>query len=214
LLACQSPRRLEAEFVRDNALAIAGLLNEDMGGPSVFPYQPAGYYTYLQFPDRDYYANTDERQYRRGVYMHWQRAFLHPMLANFDAPSREECTANRIVSDTPQQALTLLNDPTLVEASRVFAARLLAAGQESDEQRLDAAFQRALARAPKPAERASLLEFLRIQKEQYGQHTEDATKLIRAGNSPVPKKPSDVELASWTQVCRVILNLHETITRY
>ena len=107
LLASQSPRRLEAEFVRDNALAIAGLLNLDMGGPSVFPYQPAGYYANLQFPDRDYVADRDDRQYRRGVYMHWQRTFLQPMLANFDAPPREECTAARNVANTPQQALTL-----------------------------------------------------------------------------------------------------------
>src|SRR5215472_13550040 len=90
LLSFQSPRRLEAEFVRDNALAIAGLLNLEIGGPSVHPYQPAGYYANLQFPTRDYHADTDERQYRRGLYMHWQRSILHPMLANFDAPAREE----------------------------------------------------------------------------------------------------------------------------
>ena len=213
LLACQSPRRLEAEFVRDNAMAIAGLLNEDIGGPSVFPYQPAGYYVYLQWPDRDYSPSTDDRQYRRGLYTHWQRAFLHPMLANFDAPSREECTANRVVSDTPQQALTLLNDPTFVEAARVFASHLLT-GESSDEQRLDAAFQRALARAPRPSERASLLAFLATQKQQYGEAPDDAAKLIRIGNTPANRTAPGVELAAWTQVCRVILNLHETITRY
>jgi hypothetical protein len=213
LLACQSPRRLEAEFVRDNALAIAGLLNEDIGGPSVFPYQPAGYYSYLQFPDRDYYANKDERQYRRGLYTHWQRAFLHPMLANFDAPSREECTANRIVSDTPQQALTLLNDPTFVEAARAFAARLLATHPQNDAQTLNAAFERALARSPRPRERESLLDFLAAQRQQYGAAPDDAAKLVRIGNLSAPKS-QQVELASWTQVCRVILNLHETITRY
>jgi len=123
LLVSQSPRRLEAELVRDNALFIAGLLNPDIGGPSAHPYQPAGYYANLQFPDRDYYPEPDERQYRRGVYTHWQRTFLHPMLANFDAPSREECVASRNVSNTPQQALTLLNDPSFVEASRAFAEK-------------------------------------------------------------------------------------------
>src|SRR5690606_18805703 len=96
-LASQNPRRLDAEFVRDNALEIAGLLNDSIGGPSVKPYQPAGYYSNLQFPNREYVENLDNRQWRRGLYMHWQRAFLHPMLANFDAPSREECTANRVV---------------------------------------------------------------------------------------------------------------------
>ena len=176
LLACQSPRRLEAEFVRDNALAIAGALNEEIGGPSVRPYQPAGYYAYLQFPDRDYETSPDERQYRRGLYMHWQRAFLHPMLANFDAPSREECTANRVISDTPQQALTLLNDPTFLEASRIFAASILERPIPSDEQRLQRAFEKALARSPKEKERASLLEFLATQRENYQKSPEDAQK--------------------------------------
>jgi hypothetical protein len=159
LLASQTPRRLEAEFVRDNALFIAGLLNEDIGGPGAHPYQPAAYYANLQFPDRDYYPEKDERQYRRGIYAHWQRTFLQPMLANFDAPSREECTANRIVSNTPQQALTLLNDPTFVEASRAFAASVLAAATSSDEQRLDFAFERALNRPATDKEKQSLLSF-------------------------------------------------------
>ncbi len=90
-LASQSPRRLDAEFVRDNALSIAGLLNLEVGGPPCFPYQPDGYYTNIQFPDRQYSADPDERQYRRGLYMHWQRTFLHPMLAAFDAPSPRDC---------------------------------------------------------------------------------------------------------------------------
>jgi hypothetical protein len=214
LLACQSPRRLEAEFVRDNALSIAGILNEDMGGPSAHPYQPAGYYIYIQFPDRDYFPDTDERQYRRGVYTHWQRTFLHPMLANFDAPSREECTANRVVSDTPQQALTLLNDPTFMEASRVFASKLLAEPTRSDAQRLGTAFQRALARAPREPEQKSLLQFLAAQREHYQQRCDESQKLMHIGLAPAPPQEDPAELAAWTQVCRVILNLHETITRY
>ena len=129
LLAQQSPRRLEAEIVRDNALAIAGLLDTRwIGGRSVFPYQPAGYYSNLQFPNRSYRPQTNGLQYRRGVYMHWQRTFLHPMLANFDAPSRDECTADRIQSNSPQQALTLLNDPVFVEASVAFRHPVVAIG--------------------------------------------------------------------------------------
>jgi hypothetical protein len=186
LLASQNPRRLEAEFVRDNALAIAGLLDDDIGGPSVRPYQPARYYENLQFPDRDYMPHKDERQYRRGVYVHWQRTFLHPMLANFDAPSREECSASRIISNTPQQALALLNDPSFTEAARAFAARL----KGSDGERIERAYQYALARLPKPAEKESLLRFLSEQRK-----TLDDT-------------------AAWASVCRVILNLHETITIY
>ncbi|HXU76078.1 MAG TPA: DUF1553 domain-containing protein, partial [Methylomirabilota bacterium] len=212
LLACQSPRRLEAEFVRDNALAIAGLLNEEIGGPSSHPYQPSGYYANLQFPDRDYYADRDERQYRRGVYAHWQRTFLQPMLANFDAPAREECAAARVVSNTPQQALTLLNDPTFVEAARVFATSLLAA-EPSDEARLDVAFERALARPARANEKKSLLRFLATQREYYQSHDDDTGKVLKVGNAPAPGK-AGVELAAWTQICRVILNLQETITRY
>ena len=214
LLARQSPRRLAAEFVRDNALFISGLLNEDMGGPSIFPYQPAGYYSNLQFPSRVYHADQDQRQYRRGVYIHWQRTFLQPMLANFDAPSREECTANRIVSNTPQQALTLLNDPTFVEASRVWAARLLAPPAESDEQRLDHAFMGAVARGPTQREKQSLLQFLAVVRTTYDQSPGDAVQLLHEGLAPMPKKENPSQVAAWTQVCRVILNLHETITRY
>ena len=214
LLACQSPRRLEAEFVRDNALFIAGLLNEKVGGPSARPYQPAGYYANLQFPERDYYPQLDERQYRRGVYTHWQRTFLQPMLANFDAPSREECCANRVVSNTPQQALTLLNDPTFVEASRVFAAGLLSVGGVSDEQRLNLAFERALARPLKDKEKKSLLKFLAVQREQCLLSKDADAKLMHVGIAPIPKNEDESELAAWTEVCRVILNLHETLTRY
>jgi hypothetical protein len=214
LLASQTSRRLEAEFVRDNALSIAGILDDEIGGPSAFPYQPGGYYANLQFPDRDYYPSKDERQYRRGVYSHWQRTFLQPALANFDAPSREECTANRVVSNTPQQALTLLNDPTFVEASRVFAARVLNSKSRSDEDRIDLAFQRAVARPAKSAEKQSLLTFLATQREYYAAHQDEAVKLLHVGNFSLSTVTPPSDLAAWAQVCRVILNLHETITRY
>jgi hypothetical protein len=214
LLASQNPRRLEAEFVRDNALAIAGLLEPSLGGPSAFPYQPPGYYANLQFPNRDYYPSGDERQYRRGLYAHWQRTFLQPMLANFDAPAREECTASRNVSNTPQQALTLLNDRTFVEASRVFAQRLLASKQQTDEQRINQAFVRALARPAKASELSSLRSFLAEQRTAFRSPQNDAAKFLRTGLAPTAAGTDPVELAAWTQVARVVLNLHETITRY
>ncbi|HTD88551.1 MAG TPA: DUF1553 domain-containing protein, partial [Candidatus Binatia bacterium] len=195
LLASQTPRRMEAEFVRDNALLIAGLLDNDIGGPSVHPYQPAHYYDNLQFPDRDYVADTDERQYRRGVYVHWQRTFLQPMLANFDAPSREECAVARVVSNTPQQALTLLNDPSFVEAARTFADRLTG----SDAERIDMAYRYALSRPAKPKEKESLLHFLDEQRK-----TAQISGCSR----------ESAETAAWTSLCRVVLNLHETITIY
>jgi hypothetical protein len=213
LLASQNPRRLEAEFVRDNALFIAGVLNlRDVGGPSVKPYQPPGYYAALQFPDRDYIASDDDEQWRRGVYMHWQRTFLHPMLANFDAPARDECAAQRPASNTPQQALTLLNDPTFVEAARLFAARVVAAGK-TDTIRLQQAFRFALARDPSKKELTSLQQFLATQREHYRANVADAGKLIDVGNAPVPAG-DPAELAAWTSVARVILNSQEVITRY
>ena len=217
-VAYQSPRRLEAEFVRDNALAVAGLLKLDLiGGPSVFPYQPAGYYANLQFPNRDYIASAGDLQYRRGVYMHWQRTFLHPMLANFDAPSREECSPARTLANTPQQALTLLNDPTFVEASRVLAESLLktkSGGDGSDEALIDRLYQRALARSPKPAERSSLVAFLNDRRDYFRENPDEAEKLLHVGQSPPAEGLDPAEAAAWTLVSRVALNLHETITRY
>jgi hypothetical protein len=213
LLASQNPRRLEAEFVRDNALAIAGLINLEYGGPAAWPYQPAKYYVNLQFPDRDYIADKDERQYRRGVYMHWQRTFLHPMLANFDAPTREDCAANRTVANTPQQALTLLNDPSYVEAARVFAARVFSAAKTEGE-RMDLIYERALARPAQAREKEILLRFLAELRQHYQANPTEARKLLAVGIAPAPQDISPAELAAWTGVCRTVLNLHETITRY
>jgi predicted metal-dependent HD superfamily phosphohydrolase len=146
--------------------------------------------------------------------MHWQRTFLQPMLANFDAPSREECTATRSVANTPQQALTLLNDPTFVEAARVLAQEILATPAGSDDERIDALFQRALARPTHPAERKSLGAFLAAMRRTYQDSPEDARKLLRVGFAPLAANADETELAAWTSVCRVVLNLHETITRY
>jgi len=213
LLASQNPRRLDAEFIRDNALAVAGLLHAaDIGGPSAKPYQPAGYYEPIQFPNRTYVASTGPDQWRRGLYMHWQRMFLHPMLVNFDAPARDECTALRTYSNTPQQALTLLNDPTFVEAARAFAARLLAAPAGTD--RLAYAFRLAVGREIKAGERPSLEKLVADQKAYYAAHPEDAAKLLKVGQAPAPAGADPAELAAWTQACRVLLNSHEAITRY
>ena len=213
LLASQNPRRLDAEFIRDNALAVAGLLHAaDIGGPSSKPYQPAGYYEPIQFPNRTYVASAGPDQWRRGLYMHWQRMFLHPMLVNFDAPARDECTALRNYSNTPQQALTLLNDPVFVEAARAFAARLLATPADAD--RLAHAFRLAVGREIKAAERPSLEKLVADQKAYYAAHPDDADKLLKVGQAPAPAGVDPAELAAWTQACRVLLNSHEAITRY
>ena len=212
LRASQSPRRLDAEFIRDHALAVSGLLNNDVGGPSIKPYQPPDYYANIQFPNRTYVASGDDLQYRRGLYMHWQRTFLHPMLANFDAPSRDECAVFRNQANSPQQALTLLNDPTFVEAARTWAVRLIALPGD-DAAKLRQAFQQTLGRHPTAEESAPLLKFVAKQRATYAAQPEQATALLSVGQAPPPADAQRQEIAAWTQVCRVLLNLHETITR-
>ncbi len=134
--ARQTRYRLPAEIVRDNALSISGILVSDVGGASVKPHQPAGYYRHLNFPKRIYVPDRGEAQYRRGVYVHWQRQFLHPMLKAMDAPSREECTAERPRSNTPLEALVMLNDPSMIDAAIAFAARMSRQSDETDQQRV------------------------------------------------------------------------------
>ena len=218
LLARQSQRRLDAEFVRDNALFVSGLLNLQQGGPSVFPYQPEGYYDNLEFPQRPYTTDVDEQQYRRGVYMHWQRTFVHPMLANFDAPSREECTADRPLSNTPQQALTLLNDPTFVEAAQALARKLLRTNKgkgatTTAEERLAQGFELVSGRTPDAEELRALSAHLNQQLTYYRAHPEEAAMTLGAKGSALPKGATTDTAAAWTSVCRVLLNMYETITR-
>jgi hypothetical protein len=213
-LARQSRWRIEAELVRDNALAIAGLLVPKIGGPSVKPYQPDGYWENLNFPTRNYEAGTGESQYRRGLYTWWQRSFLHPSLLAFDAPSREECTADRGRSNIPQQALVLLNDPTYVEAARAFAGRILEEGGADAPSRIEWAWRQALQRSPRVDEVSTARALLNRHVEEYRRDPQAAAALVKVGFSAAPKDLDSAELAAWTNVARVILNLHETITRY
>lgn len=211
--ARQSAFRLDAELVRDNALTIAGLLVPKIGGPSVKPYQPARYWENLNFPTREWENDTGEGLHRRGLYTWWQRTFLHPSLLAFDAPSREECVAERNRSNIPQQALVLLNDPTYVEAARVFAARLLTECDGDTNDRIAWAFQQALQRAPSAQEAKTLASLHARHLADYQQQPGDAEALLKTGAAPVPEKMASPELAAWTHVARVLLNLHETITR-
>ena len=214
LVARQSRWRLGAETVRDNALFLSGLLVPKIGGPSVRPYQPKGYYSNLNFPKRVYAHDTGENQYRRGLYTHWQRTFLHPSMMAFDAPSRQECTAERATSNTPMQALTLLNDPTYVEVARVFAARILSEGGESIAERINWAYQRVLSRMPQPQELEIMANLYEKHQAEYTANLDAADALVATGEAPTTKDIASDELAAWTSVARVILNLHETITRY
>jgi hypothetical protein len=211
LVARQGRYRLDAEFVRDNALAISGLLVEKVGGVSVKPYQPAGYWKFLNFPTRDWAHDKNENQYRRGLYTYWQRSFLHPSLLAFDASTREECTVERPRSNTPQQALTLLNDPTYVEASRVFAESLMKL--DSDREKIQAAFRRAVQRDATADEIAVLTKLYQKQLQHYQANAKDAEALLRIGERPLPPGVNAAELAAWTNVARAVLNMHETMTR-
>jgi len=213
LFARQARFRLPAEMIRDNALAISGLLVLDYGGASAKPYQPAGYYRHLNFPVRKYEMHNDRRQWRRGVYVHWQRQFLHPMLKAFDAPRREECTAQRPHSNTPLAALALLNDPTFVESARVFATKILSEGGDSTTERLQFAFRSAVSREPDAFETETLTQLLSSTAKQYQSDPQAAQKLLEVGLTPASESFEPAEIAAWTAVARALLNMSETITR-
>jgi hypothetical protein len=213
LFSRQNRYRLDAEMVRDNALAVSGLLVDKIGGPSVKPYQPAGYWQYLNFPKREWENDKGENQYRRGLYTYWQRTFLHPSLAAFDATSREECTVDRPRSNTPQQALVLLNDPTYVEAARALAGRILQIGGATTANRLQFAFQQVLTRRPSADEVAVLTGLLKKHRAEFAADKSAADQLLTVGDLKSPSELDPVELAAWTSIARVVLNLHEAITR-
>jgi hypothetical protein len=213
LLARQSRFRVHAEVVHDIALSVAGLLVEKFGGPSVRPYQPDGYLAALNFPKRENSASHGDDLYRRGIYTQWQRTFLHPSFQTFDAPTREECTVNRVNSNTPLQALVLLNDPIYVEAERVFAQNIIEHGGRTAAQQIDWAFLRALNRKPADNERRILRDLHRKTLAHFRAAPAEASQLISAGEAPRAKELRPADLAAMTVVARAILNLHETITR-
>ena len=205
--------RLDAEFVRDNALAISGLLVQRTGGPSAHPYQPAGYWENLNFPGREWPNSTDDNQWRRGLYTWWQRSYVHPAMLAFDAPTREECAPDRTRSNIPQQALVLLNDPQFVEAARVFATRIVKDGGPDDVSRLKWAWRQATQRDASAAEVTTLAELLGKHRANFHLHPDAAAAALKTGIAPPPQGSAPDELAAWISVARVILNLHETITR-
>jgi hypothetical protein len=212
-LARQGRFRLDAEMVRDNALGVSGLLVTKLGGRSVRPYQPPGYWAYLNFPQREWQNGAGEDLYRRGLYTHWQRQYLHPSLLVFDAPSREECTADRPRSNTPLQSLVLLNDPVYIEAARSFA-ELIARQAGDPSAKLEYAFERGLSREPSDKEKEVLLGLYGAHLEQFKASAQSAKELLSVGSRPVANDIDAAELAAWTSVARALMNLHEFITRY
>ncbi|MFN3151610.1 PSD1 and planctomycete cytochrome C domain-containing protein [Bremerella sp.] len=214
LLAAQSKFRLSAEMIRDNALAASGILVEQIGGESARPYQPAGYWSHLNFPTREYQRDQGDNLYRRGLYTHWQRTYLHPSLAAFDAPTREECTVRRNISNTPQQSLVLMNDPTYVEAARALATLVVQQGGESPHNKINFGMQAVQQRNATEQEAKILLDIYDKHHAEYAKDNEAAKKLLGVGEHKTPENIDAADLAAWLSVSRVLLNLHETITRY
>ncbi len=206
-LARQDSGRFEAEFLRDNALAAAGLLTRRIGGPGVVPYQPEGFWM-----ARPAFPSLGDEQHRRGLYTLWCRNYLHPALQLFDAPPRRTCCAERSRSATPLQSLGLLNDPSFTEAARALACRLMREAQPSE--RLRYAFRLALARAPEPAECRVLQDLYERHLAEFRRDRGKAEALTSVGLAPGAPDLDAAEWAAWTSVARVVLNLHETVTRY
>jgi hypothetical protein len=213
LYARQSRFRLDAEFVRDSALSISGLLINDIGGKSVKPYQPAGYWQHLNFPARKWQAGQGSDLYRRGLYTFHCRSFTHPAMLAFDAPSREECAAERPRSNIPQQALVLLNDPVFVEAARAFAEKILKSDLKRDEDKISFAFDNALTRKPSDEEVQVILDLLNNQRDRYKEDEKAAVELLKTGMKAYDDSIEISELAAWTSISRAILNMYETTAR-
>ncbi len=217
-LLARGPRfRLQAETIRDNALAVAGLLSDHFGGPSVSPYQPANLWDDVavgaDYEGTVYKQDKGEGLYRRSMYTFWKRTCPPPGLNTFDAPEREVCTSRRSRTNTPLQALVLMNDPTYLEAARKLAERAMTEGGETPTTRLTFAFRLALSRSPSPAEIAVLLKTHQQRLAKYQQDPAAAKALLSHGDSPRNESLNEPDLAAWTAVMSLILNLDEAITK-
>ncbi|HTE18498.1 MAG TPA: DUF1553 domain-containing protein, partial [Armatimonadota bacterium] len=218
LLLARAPRfRLPAEFVRDQALAVSGLLVDTIGGRSVKPYHPAGLWEEMSFggsfSEQNYVQEHGDALYRRSMYTFWKRTVPPPSLQTFDAPEREFCIVRRGTTNTPLQALVLMNDPTYMEAARKFGERLLTEIAATPKDRLRYAFRLALARQPKDEELRILMDLYNERLAAFRKDPASATKLLSVGESKRNEKLDAVELAAWAAVSSAILNLDETITK-
>ena len=213
LFARQLRWRLDAEFIRDTALKTSGLLDPTIGGPSVFPYQPTGYWQYLNFPTRKWNADDGDDQYRRGLYTHWQRTFVHPSMLAFDAPTREECVAQRSVSNTPSAALALLNDPTYVEAARALGQRVIKEGGSTDVERINWLFMTVLSRYPTAEELPTVADLFESCRTQFTMDVKSAIELQKVGQFQLEAGINISEASAWSMVGRALLNVNEAIFR-
>lgn len=213
-LLSRSPRfRLSAETVRDQAMALSGLLSRKLNGPSVYPYQPGGLWRASFNGERTWPMSQGEDRYRRGLYTFWRRTVPYPSMQTFDAPSRELCTARRITTNTPLQALVTLNDPVYVEASQALARRIIREGGSTAEERIRFGLQLCLARPAEPQHLAILQQLFQAQYVHYQGQIEAARKLATEPLGPLPDDADVAEVAAWTVVANVLLNLDGVLTR-
>jgi hypothetical protein len=211
LLARGTRQRLSAELIRDQALYLAGLLVERLGGPSVKPYQPAG--LWQELADDEYVQDHGPDLYRRSLYTFWKRTIPPPAMVVFDAPGRETCVVRETRTNTPLQALNLLNDVTFVEAARAFAERVMKQVDGTVDARLDAAFRAATARRPRREELTILRAGFDDHLSRFQRDPRAALALLAAGESRRDPRPNAPELAAYTAVAQLILNLDETLTK-
>jgi hypothetical protein len=225
LLSRQARFRLEAEILRDAALTASGLLTPKIGGPSVYPPIPEGALAITQVK-REWPTATGPDRYRRAMYTFFFRSAPHPGLGLFDAPDASSTCTRRVRSNSPLQALTLLNDESFLEFSRALAKRILKEPSQDDKARLELGFLLALGRKPNAAESERLAQFLNLQRDEYSSDPTNASLLVQKeqvfDTSPGGKQASEEEsinpkqvpeLAAWTAVSRVLLNLDDFVTR-
>jgi hypothetical protein len=210
ILLARGPRfRIDSRFLRDQALAISGLLVEKQGGPAVMPYQPPGIWEEMSFGKNRYFQGTGADLYRRSLYTFWRRSVAP---ANFfDVPARQVCVVKPQRTSTPLHALTTLNDPTYIEAARIWAEKLH--DLPNDTARLRHAYLAATSRHAATDDLASLQRILGNALVHYTQHKADAAKLLTAGESKTKSNIAAHELAAWTTVCLTLLNLDDTLNR-
>jgi hypothetical protein len=213
-LVTRGPRfRLEAEMVRDQALAMSGLLSRKIGGPSVYPPQPAGLWQAAFNGQRTWATSTGEDRYRRGLYTFWRRTVPYPAMATFDAPSRETCSVRRPRTNTPLQAFVTLNDPAYVEMAQAFARRIVQEGGGSVEERAKFGLELCLARPAHADQVKQIVALYKAEREHYRQDAKAALALATDPLGPLPGGLVADELAAWTVVANVLLNLDGVLTK-
>ena len=213
-MLARAPRfRLAAEMIRDQALFVSGLLAERVGGPSVKPYQPAGLWKELVMQDMDYTQGKGEDLHRRSLYTFWKRTVAPPMMANFDSANREACVVRENRTNTPLQALNLMNDVSFLEASRFVGQRMMKEGGAAHDARLRYGFRLVTGRAPSAVEQQVLHDSLQYHLDYFSDKKNDVAAFLNQGEAHTDPALDARELAAYTSVASLLLNLDEAVTK-